>query len=776
MNSPLILPVQPENIPDLLKNTDRWGLWRKDKDKPGGRYGKVPIHPVTGLNTNAHNPDAWRSLDVAMSIYRTGKIGERQVSGISFDLPTEPEPICYRQDDTPLYLIGLDFDSCVKSVDGNTIVSTEVQNILTTLGSPYYEVSPSATGIRAFVTYPKPLKGGNKGQCEMYSKGRFLTVTGHGSGDIIEAPQVLEQLESEWFGKSKRTQESQNKRVEGNFLRNFGTGFELPEVILEGERNDTMLAFVGSLRGKGIPESVLTLAVRQTNQERFKPPLDDDELQDLIDRYADQARAQEGGLSVNFNNSFDPMSVKFGLPSVRSLQPNLLPDAHRTLDSIPGERAQCPADFNVVRQGCAETVNWVQELNAKYAWVEAPKSIFRFEFGDFIKQNELVTQYKNAPLVSRGDNGKEKLSCRVAKWISHPVRAEYRDLVFAPGEPPITSKNEINMWTDFAVAPVAGGVEPYTELRDHLFPDPQECRYIEQWLAHKLKHPGVKMNTALVVWSQLEGVGKNLLFETVGDIIGAAHSCVIGQKDLIGNFNSWAKNRLFVIGDEVLSSGVRKEVDQLKGLITGAYLRINEKNQPEYEIANYTSFVFLSNHGDAVHLEKGNRRFFVSEIKAAPLCSEFYASYAAWRDNGGLAALHHYLINEVNLNGFDPKAPAPMTEAKNDMVSTGRSGLEQWMADALEDPLESFGGAVITTEILKLAYERASGDHRSSIKAVGNAAKKAGAQVRRSQVRFTVNSTIKKARVMSLADHDTWAARPEAEWAEEFERVRKHRT
>ena len=310
MNSPLILPVQPENIPDLLKNTDRWGLWRKDKDKLGGRYGKVPIHPVTGLNTNAHNPDAWRSLDVAMSIYRTGKIGERQVSGISFDLPTEPEPICYRQDDTPLYLIGLDFDSCVKSVDGNTIVSTEVQNILTTLGSPYYEVSPSATGIRAFVTYPKPLKGGNKGQCEMYSKGRFLTVTGHGSGDIIEAPQVLEQLESEWFGKSKRTQESQNKRVEGNFLRNFGTGFELPEVILEGERNDTMLAFVGSLRGKGIPESVLTLAVRQTNQERFKPPLDDDELQDLIDRYADQARAQEGGLSVNFNNSFDPMSVK----------------------------------------------------------------------------------------------------------------------------------------------------------------------------------------------------------------------------------------------------------------------------------------------------------------------------------------------------------------------------------------------------------------------------------------------------------------------------------
>ena len=102
-------------------------------------------------------------------------------------------------------------------------------------------------------------------------------------------------------------------------------------------------------------------------------------------------------------------------------------------------------------------------------------------------------------------------------------------------------------------------------------------------------------------------------------------------------------------------------------------------------------------------------------------------------------------------------------------------GLEQCMADVLEDPLESFGGAVITTEILKVAYERASGDPRSSLKSVGNAAKKAGAQVRQSQVRITFNGVSRKARVMSLADHDKWAARPEAEWAEKLERVKKYR-
>ena len=64
---------------------------------------------------------------------------------------------------------------------------------------------------------------------------------------------------------------------------------------------------------------------------------------------------------------------------------------------------------------------------------------------------------------------------------------------------------------------------------------------------------------------------------------------------------------------------------------------------------------------------------------------------------------------------------------------------------------------------------------RSSIKAVGNAAKIAGAQVRQSQVRITFNGVSRKARVISLADHEKWAARPEAEWAEELERVKKHR-
>ena len=55
----------------------------------------------------------------------------------------------------------------------------------------------------------------------------------------------------------------------------------------------------------------------------------------------------------------------------------------------------------------AENVpNWVANMNGKYAYVEAQKSIYRFEFDDFAKPVELKTEYQNAKLeISRKRQG-----------------------------------------------------------------------------------------------------------------------------------------------------------------------------------------------------------------------------------------------------------------------------------------------------------------------------------------------------------------------------------
>lgn len=426
---------------------------------------------------------------------------------------------------------------------------------------------------------------------------------------------------------------------------------------------------------------------------------------------------------------------------------------------------------NPATRECASDVpNWVGQMNKKYAWVEAQKTIYRFEFGDFAKTSELKTQYLNAKLQVPSD-GKMVHLCRVSAWLGHPLRRQHRGLVFAPGQPPVTGGNDINTWTGFAIQPAPGDIGPYIELRDHLFPNPDEQRYVEQWLAHKLLRPGVKMNTALLVWSRDHGAGKNLFFETFGNIVGERHYCLVTKDSLTGDFNSWAKNRVFVIGDEVLSGSNRQDADKFKTLISGTKLRINEKHQPEYEIDNHIGFVFLSNHEDAIHLVTEDRRFFVVEVNNGRKSDAFYGRFVNWRDSGGYAALHHHLTNQVSLLGFNPTAPAPTTEAKRQMIAAGRSSLEQWMVDALEDAAAVFGGEVISTELLHEAYREHTDDRRSSDKAVQNAAKKAGGYVHQKQLRVTPG---RRVRVCSLVNHQEWGERSMQEWRDEFQRVEEH--
>lgn len=339
------LPVIADNIPNLIKNRPQWGVWAINGEKPGGRFGKVPVHPVTGINANAHSPDVWRDFGTALKIYEGGKAARRPVAGIFFDLPITPEPIRKREDGTPLYLIGLDFDQCVSLEDGKSVISDDVLKVLASLGGTYYEFSPSGTGIRAFVTYPKPLKGGNKDHREMYSKGRFLTVTGRGSGEIVEAGFELERLEQDWFRKPEGRQETQATSAVGNWFFAAGSGFELPVNVDEGSRNETMLAYIGSLRGSGIPEDVLSLAARQVNQDRFRPPIDDEELQGLIGRYATQAKGEMGEAATIIGAWPDPKPVEFGLPNVPAFELDLLPGAFNAFVQDAAERMQCPADF-----------------------------------------------------------------------------------------------------------------------------------------------------------------------------------------------------------------------------------------------------------------------------------------------------------------------------------------------------------------------------------------------------------------------------------------------
>ena len=84
--------------------------------------------------------------------------------------------------------------------DGKKFPSLDAKVDWKELGKPYLELSPSGTGIRAFMLSRKQLSNHNKNKHEVYCDKRFLTITGYTLGGIIsENTDMLVSVYDRWF-------------------------------------------------------------------------------------------------------------------------------------------------------------------------------------------------------------------------------------------------------------------------------------------------------------------------------------------------------------------------------------------------------------------------------------------------------------------------------------------------------------------------------------------------------------------------------------------------
>ena len=320
-------------------------------------------------------------------------------------------------------------------------------------------------------------------------------------------------------------------------------------------------------------------------------------------------------------------------------------------------------------------------------------------------------------------------------WLKWQFRNEVAKMTYAPGQPQICDVGDqraYNTWDGWGCAPKKGSVTPFKRLLDHILEgaDPEFKRWFLQWCAYPIQHPGTKLYTSVVIHGVKQGTGKSLIGFTLGRIYGTNFT-EIRQDDLEGNFNTWAENKQFVLGDEITGSNKRQEADMLKKMITQEIIRINNKNLPIYEVPDCINYLFTSNHPDAFFLEDADRRFAIHEVVVDPLPLGFYKEYDAWMKGSGPSALFEFL-QTVDLTGFSPTAPAPATKAKDRMIADGRSDLGAWVAQLIDDPdgilrvgEMKIPGDLFTNHELLALYDP-SDRGKVTAQGLGNALKKAG--------------------------------------------------
>jgi hypothetical protein len=167
-------PVQPENIPEVLRHRRQWVAWQYKRR--AGKWTKVPINPHTGGNADPTNPATWASFDQAFTFYRN----HEGIAGIGFVFSTS-DPFA-----------GVDLDDCRDPATG-TIAEWAWADIQAL--ASYAEVSPSGTGVKVCMQGRLPPGGRKRKPYEMYDCSRFFALTGcHVPGTTLAIEDRQEQL------------------------------------------------------------------------------------------------------------------------------------------------------------------------------------------------------------------------------------------------------------------------------------------------------------------------------------------------------------------------------------------------------------------------------------------------------------------------------------------------------------------------------------------------------------------------------------------------------
>lgn len=272
---------------------------------------------------------------------------------------------------------------------------------------------------------------------------------------------------------------------------------------------------------------------------------------------------------------------------------------------------------------------------------------------------------------------------------------------------------KLNTWKGWPLKPKEGSCEQQIALIHYLCSDEQGVatevfNYLLDWMAYPLQNPGAKMTTAVIMHGP-QGTGKSIIFKGLARIYGMGnpfrdYSVILDQKALQDNFNADWENKLFVLAEEVVNSSEKWQLkNELKELVTGNRIRIRKVFTDAYYQKNQLQMAFLSNEGQPLPLENGDRRHLVIWTPG-PLDEEYYAGVRSEQDNGGIEAFYHFLMQR-DLSGFSPYRKPPMTKAKEELINVSLPSderfIKEWQAGDTSFPFIPASGPQVYTAYSK---------------------------------------------------------------------------
>jgi Family of unknown function (DUF5906) len=203
------------------------------------------------------------------------------------------------------------------------------------------------------------------------------------------------------------------------------------------------------------------------------------------------------------------------------------------------------------------------------------------------------------------------------------------------------------------------------------------------WFAHIFIHPAEKCGTSLVLRGD-QGVGKTIVGETFGHLLGIHYKLVAEPRYVTGRFNAHLEGCLLLHCDEAFWAGDHVAEGKIKDLVTGKHQLIERKGYETVVVANHVRLFVNGNANWLVPAGTDERRFAVLHVGAAHKQDHrYFGAIVAELQAGGYERLLYELLtfdlSQVNLRVI------PMTTALLDQKIASLPAEQAWWLDVLKN-------------------------------------------------------------------------------------------
>lgn len=299
---------------------------------------------------------------------------------------------------------------------------------------------------------------------------------------------------------------------------------------------------------------------------------------------------------------------------------------------------------------------------------------------------------KNLPSVNVEVAGKMKSITAFEWWTAHPRRRTFDDVTFEPG---LDTPRSYNLWTGFAVTPIAGGRHErlLRHVRENICKGVSErYEYLIKWMARVVQQPRTQSMVAPVLLGE-RGTGKSVFANFFGSIFTPHWYTASDIEQLTGKFNAHLGSCVFVLAEEAFDLRDKRHESVLKDRITGRVISIERKTVDVVQMPSYVHLMMTSNNERVVPAGDKERRFFVIRVGENHIQdSAYFMEILEDQRCGGLSHLLHYLLS-IDLSNYDV-TKVPRTEELRLQQEHNLSLELDWLMGKLETGVWLPGGRV----------------------------------------------------------------------------------